>query len=87
MAFGTINLIYLFLLLLLWLESRFHGTCFEETKIFSCRVLFHVHDEVILEVDKDVKCKDVDHIMSTTPEWLPGCPIGSESKEAECYEK
>jgi hypothetical protein len=61
--------------------------CVQRLENQGLRVLFHVHDEVILEVDKDVKCKDVDHIMSTTPEWLPGCPIGSESKEAECYEK
>ena len=63
------------------------GECIQRLEQQGLRVLFHVHDEVILEVDQDVKPKDVDHIMSTTPVWLPGCPIGSESKEASCYEK
>lgn len=63
------------------------GECIQRLEQQGLRVLFHVHDEVILEVDNDVKPKDVDHIMSTTPAWLLGCPIGSESKEASCYEK
>jgi len=50
-------------------------------------VVAHIHDEVILEVDKDVTCADVDNLMAVTPEWLHGCPIAAESHEAECYQK
>lgn len=49
--------------------------------------LFTVHDEAVLEVDKDVKAKDVEHIMSYCPEWLKGCPIGAEAKEVAHYLK
>lgn len=49
--------------------------------------LFHVHDEVVLEVDQDVTAKDIAHHMSFCPDWLPGCPIGAEAKESPCYFK
>jgi len=49
--------------------------------------LFSSHDEAILEVDKSVTARDVEHEMSKTPEWLPGCPIGAEAKEVQHYLK
>lgn len=51
------------------------------------RILFTCHDEAILEVEPDVTAKDVQEIMSQTPEWLPGCPIAAEAKEVPCYRK
>lgn len=52
-----------------------------------CDVLFSAHDEAINEVDKDIKASDVEHVMSTCPEWLKGCPLGAEAKEVERYQK
>lgn len=49
--------------------------------------LFSSHDEAILEVDNDVSARDVERIMSVTPEWLEGCPIGAEAKVVSHYEK
>jgi hypothetical protein len=49
--------------------------------------LFGVHDEAVLEVDKDVEARDVEHLMSKCPEWLEGCPIGAEAKEIPHYLK
>lgn len=49
------------------------------TTLFSC------HDELILEVDPHVTAKDVEALMSVTPEWLPGCPIAAEAKEVDRY--
>ena len=51
------------------------------------RVLAHIHDEVILEVDQDVEVEDVNRLMAVTPDWLEGCPVEAESREAECYGK
>lgn len=51
------------------------------------RVLWHVHDEVILETDPDVSPADVVRVMSETPEWLPGCPLSAEAQIATCYRK
>lgn len=49
--------------------------------------LFSSHDEAILEVDNNVTAKDIQDIMSVTPEWLPNCPIGAEAKAVLHYEK
>jgi hypothetical protein len=51
------------------------------------RNLFHVHDEVVLEVDQSVTARDIEHEMSKAPEWLPGCPIAAEAKEVAHYLK
>lgn len=53
----------------------------------SCSVLFSVHDEAVCEADASVTAADVAKTMSTTPEWLDGCPIGAEAKEVPCYQK
>jgi len=50
-------------------------------------VIFHVHDEAIVEVDKDVSPRVVEAQMSVTPEWLPGCPLSAEGQEAAHYLK
>jgi DNA polymerase I-like protein with 3'-5' exonuclease and polymerase domains len=53
------------------------------------RILFHVHDEVVLEVDEDSAEEDkktVDEIMMTPPEWI-SIPLSCESKLLTRYEK
>jgi len=50
-------------------------------------VLWTAHDEAINEVDQSVQAKDVEHVMSQTPEWLPGCPLAAEAKEVPHYLK
>ncbi len=46
------------------------------------RIVFHVHDEVIVEVPKeqaeDAK-QQILEIMRTTPEWLSGCPVNAKA--------
>jgi hypothetical protein len=49
--------------------------------------LFSVHDEAVLEVDKDVSAKDVAHTMAECPEWLKGCPLAADAKEVAHYLK
>ena len=47
---------------------------------YICR--FHVHDEVVLEVpeaEAEFAAKEVQQIMSTTPEWMPSCPLAAET--------
>lgn len=50
-------------------------------------VVFHVHDEAIVECDLDVKKEDVEDVMRQTPEWAPGLPLASEAKVSLCYKK
>lgn len=47
---------------------------------YTCR--FHVHDEVVLEVPEaqaERAARHVNTIMSTAPDWLPGCPLAAET--------
>jgi hypothetical protein len=50
-------------------------------------VLFSSHDEAINEVEESVTAKDVERVMSVTPEWLKGCPLAAEAKEVAHYLK
>lgn len=50
-------------------------------------VIFHVHDEAITEVDPDVQPRDIEHIMSRTPDWIAGLPVAAEAHETQCYGK
>jgi len=46
------------------------------------RIVFHVHDEVIVEVPAahaDQVRAQIESIMSTTPDWLTGCPVAAEA--------
>lgn len=56
----------------------------------DARILFTVHDEVVLEVPDgraDAVAAQVVAILSTTPEWLPGCPLAAEAQIVERYTK
>ncbi len=50
-------------------------------------VLFSSHDEAITECDENIKPSDVEEIMSVTPEYMPGLPVGAEAKEVPHYVK
>lgn len=55
------------------------------------RTVFHVHDEVIVEVpidEADEAEKDIDELMSLKDvPWLKGCPLKAESYQCDFYEK
>jgi DNA polymerase len=53
-------------------------------------VVFHVHDENIIEVpegDAPAALKKAIEIMSVPPPWLPGCPLSAEGIIADHYKK
>lgn len=54
------------------------------------QIIFHVHDEVtvmVREEDAETAKIEVEQILSRTPDWLPGCPIGAEVNICNHYEK
>lgn len=58
-----------------------------EAKKHGINALFSVHDEAIFEVDKDFPEAEIKKIMSTTPDWLPECPIACKAISADHYKK
>lgn len=51
-------------------------------------IVFHVHDEVILDVPKGFgSIEEVEKIMSTPIEWAPGLLLKAEGFEGEYYKK
>ena len=54
------------------------------------KVCLRIHDEVIIEADKDNAkdaAADVENIMSTAPEWCDDFPLAAEAKIMEVYTK
>ena len=54
------------------------------------RILFHVHDEVIVEVpenEAEAARADIEQVMSHCPDLLEGCPLGAEAIVANHYLK
>ena len=53
-------------------------------------VIFHVHDEFVIEVEKGMGQKSLDkvlNIMKTPPPWIPDIPLDAEGKIVNEYEK
>lgn len=51
------------------------------------RALFTVHDEDVPEVRQEFDSAQITRIMSTTPSWIPGLPVGAETKDTNRYLK
>lgn len=50
-------------------------------------VVFHVHDEVIVEVPKSVSVQEISAIMSAPIDWAEGLPLRADAYECEYYRK
>lgn len=57
-------------------------------KNLSCyKIVAHVHDEVIIEADKDVSLESICEIMGRTPHWAKGLLLRADGYECEFYKK
>ena len=50
-------------------------------------IVAHVHDEVIIEADKDMSLDTVCSLMGRTPPWTPGLILRADGYECEFYKK
>jgi len=46
-----------------------------------------VHDEVVIEVDRNDKPDEIVRLMTTAPSWMPGIPLEAEAVESDFYMK
>lgn len=65
--------------------------CLAETLLALRRkgmtAVFHVHDEVIVEVEDDSRLEDILAVMATTPDWAPGLPLKGAGFLCDYYQK
>lgn len=50
-------------------------------------VPLHIHDEVVLDVDKSVTVEEVIDALAFVPPWAEGCPVGVDATETDHYLK
>ena len=53
----------------------------------DCRIVGHVHDELIIEAAPDAPLQDICDQMGRTPEWLPGICLRADGYECSFYQK
>lgn len=53
----------------------------------NCSIVAHVHDEIIIEADKDMSLKAVCEQMGRTPPWAEGLILNADGYECEFYKK
>lgn len=51
------------------------------------RIIFHVHDEIILETDEDVKVEEIENIMAESIYWAEGLNLTAAGFETHFYKK
>jgi DNA polymerase len=51
------------------------------------KIVGHVHDEVIIEVNPEVSVVDVCELMGRTPPWIPGLLLRADGYECNFYKK
>ncbi|EAG8646517.1 hypothetical protein CDZ73_16715 [Listeria monocytogenes] len=61
--------------------------CFAMQSLRNYRIVGHVHDEVIIEVPRDVEVLEINDIMSRTPKWAEGLILNADGYECEFYQK
>jgi DNA polymerase len=51
------------------------------------QVIFHVHDEMIVEHDSGVPIETIEGIVEEVPAWARGCPVNAEGFVSQRYRK
>ena len=51
------------------------------------RIVAHVHDEIIIEAEKNIPVESICKIMSQTPEWAEGLLLRADAYECDFYMK
>lgn|GEM_PF-18033 len=53
----------------------------------GCRIVMHIHDEVVIEAPNDIEVDEVGRLMSIVPSWADGLMLSAAGYEAEFYMK
>ena len=61
--------------------------CYAMHTLSYCRIVGHVHDELITEVSEDASLDAICEQMGRTPPWLPGIELRADGYECGFYQK
>ena len=61
--------------------------CYAMRSLSHCRIVAHVHDELIIEASTDVSVETICEQMGRTPPWLPGLELRADGYECMFYQK
>jgi len=61
--------------------------CYAMQTLSDCRIVAHVHDEVIIEADADASLEDICERMSRTPPWAEGLELRADGYVTPFYKK
>lgn len=51
------------------------------------QIVFHVHDEVVVEAKEGTDPDEIAHIMGQPIDWAPGLPLGADAFSCQYYQK
>ena len=57
------------------------------TTLRNERIVGHVHDEIILEAEKDASVRDICEQMGRTPAWISGLVLRADGYDCKTYRK
>lgn len=61
--------------------------CYAMQTLGNCSIVAHVHDEVIIEADKQMSLDAICEQMGRTPPWAEGLLLRADGYECEFYKK
>ncbi len=61
--------------------------CYAMCTLSHCRIVAHVHDELIIETGTDVSVETICKQMGRTPPWLPGLELRADGYQCQFYQK
>lgn len=61
--------------------------CYAMQTLRCCRIVAHVHDELIIECDPKVSLQAISEQMGRTPPWAPGLILRADGDELMYYQK
>jgi len=59
----------------------------QQLEAARCRIVMHIHDEVVIEAPKEMEVDEVGRLMGIVPSWAEGLMLSAEGYEAEFYRK
>jgi len=61
--------------------------CHAMRELRGCRIVMHVHDELVIEAEEDMDLQEICGRMARTPPWAEGLLLKADGFEAEFYKK